>query len=368
MGYRGDLTINLVITDAHHRRRPGVPRALRHSLRLRRRTAVRACRRTRGSSSTVTAALLVGRHAGHPAPSSGAIPKTLGPLPRRREAAGGLLPGRHAAHGGLQHDRHRRHDGAGAVPHHRADVHRRVARRHGRRRQDDDVRRRSVAAIWATVRGRPGRRRVQAAPRRGHSCTRAFAVCADRVPGGQRRGLGSCWSSRAATCCTRCSRPRRPSAPSGCRWAGPAACWRCRAFFGAGGQAAHHGHDVHGPRRAADRWPLALAGRSRAAAHPVSRRKGDDRLMVRTIIRSHRPRPVRLGHGRDAHRNGPGRHRHRRHAEPTSRRWPTSHPVRRRNSTPPTNAPCGSRASRTWTWRSSPSARTSRPACSSSCS
>ena len=86
------------------------------------------------------AVLLVGGTVGHPRARVGQ-PADARPAGVGEKVLAAYFQAVTPAHRGLQHHRHRRHDGAGAVPDHRADVHRRVAGRHGRRRQDDDVRR-----------------------------------------------------------------------------------------------------------------------------------------------------------------------------------------------------------------------------------
>ena len=66
-------------------------------------------------------------------------PAHAGRAADRRTGAGRLVPVGHRAHRRLQHHRHRRHDRAGAVRDDGADVHRRIAGQHRRRREDDDV-------------------------------------------------------------------------------------------------------------------------------------------------------------------------------------------------------------------------------------
>ena len=153
---------------------------------------------------------------------------------------------------------------AGALPDHPPDVHRRLAGRHRRRRQDDDVRRdrgghrgRRCAAERDTIvfkrrlRARPRR----AAPSRSRSSRSSAVILVTGAPAA---------SSSTATCCARCYetdvgvRHRRPVDGVPGQRAQPVGLLRRRR------QAAHHVHDVHGPRRPAHAR-VALAG---AAAPP----------------------------------------------------------------------------------------------------
>ena len=97
---------------------------------------------------------------------------------------------------------------------------------------------------------------------------RAFSLCADRVPRRSTSSPAPAARRGPATCCTPATRPRRRSARSAVDGAARQPAQSCRAFFGRGGQAAHHGHDVHGPRRSAH------AGRRAGRRAPRPRASG----------------------------------------------------------------------------------------------
>ena len=164
MGYRGDLTINLVITTLIIAGGLGFF-VLSGLLRLRKRTAVGMSVHTK-LVLTVTALPARRRHAGHPGARVDQ-PEDARPARRRREGARGVLPGRHAAHGGVQYD-HRIGDMTspalfltiilmfiGASP-----------GRHRRRRQDHHVRHRRGGPVVDRA-GRARHQRVQAPPAAG---------------------------------------------------------------------------------------------------------------------------------------------------------------------------------------------------------
>ncbi len=139
--YRGDVTVNLVITGLIIC--GGLGFFVLRELSERKRFTMWSLHTK--LAIVITGFLLAGRDHPHSRVRVEQPQNPRTPAPGR-EAPGELVPVGVAPDGGVQHHRHRRHDRALAVPDHDVDVHRRVAGQHGRRRQDDYVRHHGVRA------------------------------------------------------------------------------------------------------------------------------------------------------------------------------------------------------------------------------